>query len=173
MGPTSAGYLVAWAAAGLLLGRLARPVVEWLGGTAPVVVWPQPLALGAVALTLGLTARATHRAVRPPPASSSRLPGSRGSAGSPGSTGSTVGPVPLTPQRAVNRLLLARACAVVGALVAGAYLGYALAWAGSDALLADQRVLRSLVTALAGAAVVVAALALERACRVPPGEPEP
>ena len=34
---------------------------------------------------------------------------------------------------AVNRLVLARACAYVGALVAGGYLGYAVSWLGVDA----------------------------------------
>ena len=46
--------------------------------------------------------------------------------------------------------MLARACALVGALVAGGYLGYALSWVGVSAELADQRVVRSLVAALAG-----------------------
>ena len=47
----------------------------------------------------------------------------------------------LEPHQAVNRLVLARACALVGALVAGGYVGYALSWVGVDAELAGQRVL--------------------------------
>ena len=54
----------------------------------------------------------------------------------------------------------------VGALVAGGYVGYAVSWLGVDAELADQRAWRSLVAAIAGVAITIAALLLERACRV-------
>ena len=44
------------------------------------------------------------------------------------------------PHHAVNRLVLAKSCALAGALVAGGYLGYALSWLGlTDAELAQQR----------------------------------
>ena len=72
----------------------------------------------------------------------------------------------LEPHQAVNRLVLARACALVGALVAGGYLGYALSWLGSSAELADERMVRSAAAAAGGVATVVTALLLERACRV-------
>jgi TctA family transporter len=54
----------------------------------------------------------------------------------------------------------------VGALVAGGYLGYALSWVGVDTELGDQRMWRSAVAGLAGVAIVITALLLERACRV-------
>ena len=72
----------------------------------------------------------------------------------------------LEPHQAVNRLVLARACALVGALVAGGYFGYALSWVGVDTELGDQRMWRSVVAGLAGVAIVITALLLERACRV-------
>ncbi len=72
----------------------------------------------------------------------------------------------LEPRRAVNRLLLARSCAYVGALVAGGYAGYAVSWLGVGAELADQRAWRSLAAAAAGAAITITAVLLERACRV-------
>ena len=53
----------------------------------------------------------------------------------------------LEPHRAVNRLVMAKACALVGALVAGGYAGYALTWLGMEAELADQRLLRSAIAA--------------------------
>ena len=112
---------------------------------APVVTWGQPLALFLVAAILAVTARATWRIMRDRPRS-------------------------LEPHQAVNRLVLARACAYVGVLVAGGYLGYALSWVGVSAELAEQRAVRSLIAGLAGASVVVAALLLERACRVRKGE---
>ncbi len=139
--PTSAGLVTAWAVAGLVGGWLLHPVAERLSGTAPVVTWLQPIALFLVAAIVGAAAWATWRAVQ-------------------------VRREWLEPQRAVNRLLLARSCALVGALVAGGYLGYAVSWVGVDSALAGQRGWRSVTGAAAGALIVVAALLLERACRV-------
>ena len=61
----------------------------------------------------------------------------------------------LEPHRAVNRLVLAKACALAGALVAGGYFGYALSWLGlTDAELARERVLHSVLAGVAGVALV-------------------
>ena len=60
-----------------------------------------------------------------------------------------------------------------GALVAGGYLGYAVSWLGEDAELATQRAWRSAASALAGVAIVITAVLLERACRVPSDDDEP
>ncbi|MBB3042734.1 DUF3180 family protein [Nocardioides sp. LMS-CY] len=139
--PTSAATLTAWAVVGLVGGWLLRTLVVRSGGTPPIVTWAQPLALVLVAAILGTTAYLTWRTVH-------------------------VHHELLQPHQAVNRLVLARACALVGALVAGGYLGYAVSWVGVGTELADQRVLRSLVAGLAGAAIVGTALLLERACRV-------
>lgn len=114
-----------------------------LAGTAPLVSWTQPLALALVAAILGGTAWATWRTLH-------------------------VHQRRLEPHRAVNRLVLARACALVGALVAGGYAGYAVSWLGVGAELAGERAWRSLVAAAGGVAIVATALLLERACRVPP-----
>ena len=129
-----------WAIGGLVLGWLLHPVAERLGRTPPVISWAQPLALLLVAAILGYTAWSTRRTLRQRP---DLLP----------------------PHQAVNRLVLARACALVGALVAGGYAGYALSWIGNEAELADERIVRSLLAAVAGLLVVVASLLLERACR--------
>ncbi len=139
--PTSAGQVTAWAVAGLVGGWLLHPVAERINGTAPVVTWLQPIALFLVAAIVGGAAWTTWRAVQ-------------------------VRREWLEPQQAVNRLLLARSCALVGALVAGGYLGYAVSWVGSDAALAGQRGWRSLTCGVAGVLIVVAAVLLERACRV-------
>ncbi|MCW2794606.1 DUF3180 domain-containing protein [Nocardioides sp.] len=140
--PTSAAVLAAWGVTGLVGGWLLHPLAERVNGTAPIVTWTQPLALLLVAAILGLTAWSTWRAVQ-------------------------VRRERLEPHQAVNRLVLARACAYVGALVGGGYLGYALSWLGDNAELADQRAWRSSVSALAGVAIAVTGLLLERACRVP------
>ena len=139
--PTSAAVLTAWGVAGLVGGWLLHAYADRSMDAAPIVTWAQPLALFLVAAILGVTARATWRTVQ-------------------------VRRERLLPHQAVNRLVLARACAYVGALVAGGYLGYALSWVGVTAELAEQRAVRSLVAALGGACVVVTALLLERACRV-------
>ena len=133
---------------GLVGGWLVHPLSERTSGTAPLVTWLQPLALLLVAAILGGTAHATWRTVQ-------------------------VRRERLLPHQAMNRLVLARACAFVGALVAGGYLGYALSWLGVEAELADQRVVRSLLAAAAGVLVVVTALLLERSCRVPGDDPDP
>lgn len=118
-----------------------HPGTQRFGGTPPLVPWIQPLALFLVAGILGFTAYTTRRTVRQRPDL-------------------------LLPHQAVNRLVLARACAFVGALMLGAYLGYALSWVGNQAELADDRIWRSGVASFGGLLIVVAALLLERACRV-------
>ena len=77
----------------------------------------------------------------------------------------------LDPQRAVNRLVLARACALGGALVAAGYVGYAVSWLGDQSQLADRWILISLVAASGGVGVTLASLVLERACRTGGDEP--
>ena len=61
----------------------------------------------------------------------------------------------------------------MGGLVAGGYAGYAVSWLGLRAELADERILRSAAAAVAGVAIVIGALLLERACRVRSGDEEP
>jgi hypothetical protein len=144
---TGPGLVAGWALAGLVLGRIVRPVAAWLDGTAPQVGWVQAGALYLVAaILLGVT-RATHRSVQQ---RRERL----------------------EPHQAVNRLVLAKACALVGALSAGGYLGYALSWAGSPADLAGERILVSVVAAGGAVLTVVGSLLLERACRVKDDEEE-
>jgi hypothetical protein len=73
----------------------------------------------------------------------------------------------LAHHQAVNRLVLGKACALVGALLIGAYVGYAVAQLGVHSPAADTRLWRSLVAAVGAASVMVTALLLEHACRVP------
>ncbi|CAN5218303.1 hypothetical protein BH09ACT12_BH09ACT12_09210 [soil metagenome] len=138
--PTSAAVLAGWAIAGLAGGWLVHPLTD-RGGTPPVITWTQPVLLLLVAAIVGAAAWATWRVVH-------------------------VRHERLAPHQGFNRLVLARACAYVGALVGGGYLGYALSWVGDEAELADQRLGRSLVAAGAGALIVIGSLLLERACRV-------
>jgi hypothetical protein len=146
--PTSAAVVTAWGVAGMVGGWLLHPLAVRVNDIAPVVSWAQPAALLLLALTVGVTAWHTWRSVQ-------------------------VRRERLEPHRAVNRLVLGRAGALVGALVAGGYLGYAVSWIGVDAELAGQRVVRCLVAVLAGVLLMVGGLLLERACRVRSDRPEP
>ena len=145
--PTGAGAAArlgaasGWSAAGCV-----RPLWAWADGTAPIVTWLQVLALFLVAAILG-----AHRLAAP---------------GAP----CTCTAQRLEPHRAVNRLVLARACALVGALAAGGYVGYALSWVGDGAELADQRMVRSVIAG-AGRAADRHRGAAARA-RLPGGGPE-
>jgi small-conductance mechanosensitive channel len=144
--PTSAGALVAFFLTGLVLGWLLRPVSIRLNDTAPTVGWLPVLALLFVAVIMGAVAWVTHRDLH-----------RRGRR--------------LEPHKAVNRLVLAKACALVGAMVGGGYFGYALSWwRVSEAALAQQRMVQSLVAGVAGVLIVAGSLLLERACRVRGGD---
>ncbi len=140
--PTSATSLAVAAAIGLVGGGLLRTVSVAIDGTAPIVTWIQALALVFVACFVGALAWDTWRTLH-------------------------VRHERLEPHRAVNRLVLARACALVGALVAAGYAAYAVTWIGDPSQLAGQRALRSGVAALGGVAIVISSLLLERACRLP------
>ncbi len=143
--PISPQSLVGWGLAGLVAGWLFHWYADAELTTVPTVSWRQPVALFLVAAILVLTARATSRAVREV--------GQR-----------------LTAQQAVNRLVLARACAYVGALMTGGHLGYAIrsvaSWVGVSAEMVQEAAVRSSFAVVGGACVTVGALVLERACRV-------
>jgi hypothetical protein len=147
--PMSPAVLCTWTAIGLVAGWLFHLVSDQGTGLPPQVPWAQPLALFLVAAILVGTALSTRRTIAQHPAR-------------------------LSPQQAVNRLVLARACAYVGALAAGVYIGYAVSWLGIDSTeLAGQRAFRSACAGVAGILVVAGGVLLERACRVPPEDTEP
>jgi hypothetical protein len=127
---------------GLLLGRLIRPIALALDQVPPRVGWPPVLALGLAAVIMGGAAWLTHRARQ---RERLRL---------------------LSHHQAVNRLVLAKACSLAGAVVVGVYAGYALSWVGAHAELGEERLLHSVLAAGAAAALVVSSLTLEQACRV-------
>ena len=139
---TSPGAVVGFALVGLVLGWLVRPVSLRTTGTPPTVSWLPVVALLFVAAVIGWVAWSTYRLLH---RRRERL----------------------EPHHAVNRLVLAKACALAGSLVAGGYFGYALSWLGfTEAVLARERAVHSLFAGGAGVLLVVGALLLERACRV-------
>ena len=146
LAPTGAAVVGISVMVGLVGGWLLHPVTDRIGNP-PVVSWAQPLALIFVAALLAAAAYGTHRTLH-------------------------VRHERMEPHRAVNRLVLARACVVVGGLVAGGYFGYAVSWLGVPAELGDERIVRSGLAGLAGVGIVAAALFLERACRVRSDDPD-
>lgn len=138
--PTAPATVAISVMIGLVAGWLLHPVADRIGNP-PVVSWLQPVALFVVAAVLLATAFVTYRTVH-------------------------VHHRWLEPHHAVNRLVLARASVLVGGLVAGGYAGYAVSWLGEPAELAGERIVRSLLAALAGGLIVLGALLLERACRI-------
>jgi len=141
--PTPAPTLAVCVVVGLFCGGLVRPAVESGGGVAPTVGLTSALALGFLAALLFTLAWGTHRRLHVQQRS-------------------------LDWNHAVNLLVLGKATALVGALVAGGYLGYAYSFARSwDSTLGRERVVHSLLAATAAILVMVAGVVLERACRVP------
>lgn len=141
--PTPFAALAVWGIVGLVGGWALRPLSQRYADSSPLVSWFQVFSFVLVAAILGCTAWITHRAI------------SRSDY--------------IEPRRAVNLLVLAKACALVGALAAGGYAGYAIGWIDQPAQLAGERMLHSGLASLAGIAMCVTALLLERACRVPDG----
>lgn len=140
---TSATTLAVAGALGFVAGAAVRPLVDRAGGIPPTVPWSAVVTLLFLAAVLGALAWGTYRTLH-------------------------VRQEPVEPSRGVALLVLAKASAVAGALVAGAYLGFGLSFVDSwEVALPRQRVVRSAVAMLSAVAVVVAALLLERACRVP------
>ncbi len=147
--PISAGAITLWAVVGLVAGWVLHPIAERVNGTAPVVTWLQPGVLFLVAAIMLATAWTTWRQVQ-------------------------VAKVRIEAHHAVNRLVLGRACALVGALLAGGYAGYALSWLDyGDDPLAGQRIERAVVAAVCGALICLGGILLERACRISDDEDDP
>ncbi|MBW9204475.1 DUF3180 domain-containing protein [Mumia sp. zg.B53] len=128
---------------GLAVGRGLRPFVEWRGEPAPTVSWVAAGTMlflaGALAFLAWTTFQSLHRERRT-----------------------------MHPTRALRLLALAKASAIVTALIAGYYVGFALSFAGDMELaLPRERVVHSAAAAVAALLALAAALTLERACEVP------
>jgi len=109
----------------------------------PEVPWTAPIGLILVAALVGALAYATHQRIQ-------------------------VRHERVEPQRAVAFLVLGKASALAGALVAGGYFGFALMFLTRlDAAAPRDRVIRSAVAIVAGVLLCIMGLLLERACKVP------
>jgi hypothetical protein len=111
------------------------------------VPWTAALVMFLLALALALWARGTRARL-------AHAPGTK----------------PMDPLVAARSAALAMAASRTGAIVAGFYTGVAIAFAPSwDLAAVRERIVIALVTVVGAGLVVLAALWLERVCRVPPG----
>lgn len=128
---------------GALAGWLVVVVSNAVELVAPQVPWSAPLGLLLITALVGALAYTTHQHLQ---VRRQRMP----------------------PDRAVGLLVLGKATALAGALVAGGYLAFGLLFlARFDAEAPRERVIRSAVAVVAGVALAVAGTRLERACKVP------
>ncbi|TCJ21063.1 DUF3180 domain-containing protein [Nocardioides jejuensis] len=126
---------------GLLGGWSLRPLALYADHTVPRVGWLQVGVIAFVAVILAGTAWITWRELQ-------------------------VNRQWLEAHRAVNRLMWAKSCVLVGALLAGGYAGAFVSWLGVAGEATTGNLVRSGCAALASVGVVAAAIWLERACRV-------
>ena len=128
---------------GAVGGWLVVVVCNAFGLTAPQVPWTAPIGLVLITALVGGLAYSTHQRLQ---VRRERMP----------------------PERAVAFLVLGKASALAGAVVAGGYLVFALMFVSRfDAEAPRERVIRSVVAVVAGVALAVAGMLLERACKVP------
>ena len=131
---------------GALAGWLIVVAANALDLVPPYVPWTAVAALAVVAALVGALAWSTHQRLH--------VRGER-----------------IEPERAVAFLVLGKASALGGALIAGGYLTFALMFVGRwEAEGPRERAIRSLVAVVASAGLCVAGLLLERACKVPDGD---
>lgn len=135
--------LVVAAVFGGLSGWLVVVIANAFDLIPPEVPWTAPIGLILVAALVGALAYATHQRIQ-------------------------VRRERIEPQRAVALLVLGKASALAGALVAGGYFAFALMFlARLDAAAPRDRVIRSAVAIVAGIVLCIVGLLLERACKVP------
>ncbi len=149
MRPTRLGTL---AAVALLCAALAYVLAEVDYSAVPELPGGAPVPLVLVAVAELAAAKVVRDRVRHRPAADGRPPRR-----------------PLHPLQVARLAALAKASSPAGAVLLGLYGGL-LAWTAPRAdrlAAASDDVLVSALSALAAAALVVAALVLERACRVP------
>lgn len=128
---------------GGLAGWLVVVGSRALNASPPQVPWSAPITVIVVAVAIGLLAWQTYQRIH-----RRRLR--------------------IDPQRAVSFLVLGKASALAGALVAGGYLVYAFMFVAQIAGDSPRdRVVRSLVAMVGGLALGAAGMLLERACKVP------
>jgi len=133
---------------GALAGWLFVITLNALDIVPPTVPWTAPIGLVLIGALVGVLAYSTWQRIQ-------------------------VRRERMDPQRAVAFLVLGKASALAGALVAGGYFGFAVNFVSRlDAIGPRERVVRSAVAVVAGIVLCVVGLLLERACKVPGADDE-
>ena len=148
VGPTHFRVLLALFLVGGVLGYAFVRITIAVNGVAPQIQWTSVIVLLAAASIVLVLANSTYRTLH---RDRRRM----------------------DAHRAVRFLLLAKASALVGAIVAGGYLGFAVHFVDQlDVRLPQERVIRSVCAAIAAVVLAVGGLLLERACRIPKDKDE-
>lgn len=142
VGPIGTAPLAIAGSLGLVLGWMVRGWSLDANAITPEVSWIAVAATWFVTLFLAAVARVTWRVLH-----------------------RDGGVIP--PEQGVRRLVLAKTMAIVAALATGGFAGSAISFLGVGGEAAQGALLRGLLAAVGAAVGVIAALALERACRVP------
>ena len=146
--PTTWQALTIAALIGAGLGWSLFSLVDALGWPVPQLPLLVTLVIGVLAAGVGFQAFRTHRLVQ-------------------------VRREVLPTSRAVTLLVLGKSCLLAGAGLAGGYAAIAAYfWSRQAASLPRERVVNSLIAVAASVGLAIAGHYLERACRVPPGEPD-
>lgn len=141
---TGASALAIFASVGLVVGWAFHYISRMSSGLDPSLSWPAAGVVFFLAAFVAIAALRTRQA--------------RGAL------------VRVPPHRAVNLLVMGKACARVGAAVAGGYVGFALGYLRHSGSVQSGQVILVALTCLAGLTLMVAGLALERACEIPPDD---
>lgn len=140
---TSRRAVVVAALLGGFVGWLVAATPAIFGADPPLVPWVGPIVLWLIAVAIGFLGWQTYTRIH---RRHERI----------------------DAQRAVGLLVLGKATALAGALIAAGYAVFGVFFVGAlSAPLPRERFTHAAVAALAGAATAVAGLLLERACRVP------
>lgn len=147
--PVTAALVGRWLVLGALVGWLVVTLFDLLEQPLPVTPWTMSAMLAA----LGVGAAVYAHQLRGQVADPARRP---------------------STEQAVGSWVVARTMVVVGLLLAGGHLAYALSQSlHLDIALARRRAVFALVAVAASAVFVLGGWLLERACRVPPdGSPD-
>lgn len=145
---TSALLITSFVGMGLVIGRLIPELFIRADRSVPVVGWGAAVTLLLGAGILGVLAWSTWQSLHKKN-------------------------LRMTSDHGVTMLALAKASAAVAALFSGVYAGYAIGYLDAfDSPLGRDRVIHAGAAAIAGLLMMTAALALERALRVPGDDDE-
>lgn len=139
---SSAWFVTGILMVGLVVGRALPPLVVRMSSEVPVPDWSPAvvLALGSI-VVVGIawqTWRSLHRDKKT-----------------------------IASRHAIRVLAIAKSAIIVGAVFAGGYFGFALAFLGVESELGEIRFWRGLAAGIAGLMLLAAALALEWTCKLP------